>query len=53
MDPRSAKEIARSVSSPKIPKEMLSLASHILHTKAGHFDPSHFKDEFETELRSS
>ena len=30
---------------------MVSLASHILDTKAGHFDPSQFKDEFETELR--
>jgi non-homologous end joining protein Ku len=30
---------------------MLSLASHILDTKAGHFDPSQFKDEYETELR--
>ena len=30
---------------------MLSLASHILDTKAGHFDPSEFKDEFELELR--
>jgi len=34
-----------------MPKEMLSLASHILDTKAGHFDPSEFKDEFETELK--
>jgi DNA end-binding protein Ku len=48
---RDEKELARSVPSPRIPKEMLSLASHILDTKAGHFDPSHFKDEFETELR--
>jgi non-homologous end joining protein Ku len=30
---------------------MLSLASHILDTKAGHFDPSQFRDEFETELK--
>src|SRR5262249_37414452 len=29
----------RSVESPKIPKETLSLASHILNTKAGHFEP--------------
>lgn len=35
----------------QIPKEMLSLASHILHTKSGHFDPSEFKDRYETELR--
>ena len=48
---RDEKEIARSVPSPRIPKEMLSLASHILDTKAGHFDASQFKDEFETELK--
>jgi DNA end-binding protein Ku len=48
---RDEKELSRGVASPKIPKEMLSLASHILDTKAGHFDPSQFKDEFETELR--
>ena len=48
---RDEKELARSVPSPKISKEMLSLASHILDTKAGHFDPSQFKDEFEIELK--
>ena len=48
---RDEKELTRSVPSPRIPKEMLNLASHILDTKAGHFDPSQFKDEFELELR--
>jgi len=48
---RDEKELSRGVASPKISKDMLSLASHILDTKAGHFDPSRFKDEFETELR--
>ena len=48
---RDEKELARSVPSPRIPKEMLKLAVHILDTKAGHFDPSQFKDEFETELK--
>jgi DNA end-binding protein Ku len=48
---RDEKGLARSVTIPKIPKEMLSLASHILDSKAGHFEPSEFKDEFETELR--
>jgi Ku protein len=48
---RDEKELSRSVPSPRIPKEMLSLASHILDTKAGHFDPSQFKDEFENELK--
>jgi DNA end-binding protein Ku len=48
---RDEKELSRSVPSPRIPKEMVSLASHILDTKAGHFDPSQFKDDYETELR--
>jgi Ku protein len=48
---RDAKDLARSVPRPRIPKEMLKLASHILDTKAGHFDPSEFTDEFETELK--
>jgi DNA end-binding protein Ku len=48
---RDEKEVAGTVPRPKIPKEMLQLASHILDTMAGHFDPSRFKDEFEMELR--
>jgi Ku protein len=48
---RDEKDLSRTIPSLKIPKEMLSLASHILDTKAGHFDPSQFKDEFELELR--
>jgi DNA end-binding protein Ku len=48
---RDEKDLFRSVPSPKIPKEMVSLASHILDTKSGHFDPSLFKDEFEIELK--
>ena len=30
---------------------MVSLAVHILDSKAGHFDPAKFKDEFELALR--
>jgi DNA end-binding protein Ku len=48
---RDEKELFRGLPSPKIPKEMVNLASHILDTKSGHFDPSQFKDEFELELR--
>jgi DNA end-binding protein Ku len=48
---RDEKTLFRSVPSPRVPKEMISLASHILDTKSGHFDPSQFKDEFELELR--
>ena len=48
---RDEKALFRGVPSPRVPKEMIKLASHILDTKAGHFDPSDFKDEFELELR--
>jgi len=32
----------------KLPKEMLDLATHIVNTKSGHFDPSQFQDRYET-----
>src|SRR5262245_40680960 len=48
---RDEKDLFGSVHTPKIPNEILKLASHILDTKAGHFDPSRFKDQFEIELR--
>jgi Uncharacterized conserved protein len=32
----------------KLPKEMLDLATHIVNTKSGHFDPSHFQDSTKT-----
>src|ERR1700676_2891211 len=38
--------------SPKVSKDMIKLASHILDTKAAHFDPSRFKDEYETALKT-
>jgi non-homologous end joining protein Ku len=31
---------------------MVELAGHILRTKAAHFDPSKFKDEYETALKA-
>lgn len=37
---------------PKISKDMVDLASHILDTKAAHFNPGKFKDEYETALKS-
>lgn len=40
------------IKSPKISKDMIELASHILDTKAAHFDPSKFKDEYETALKA-
>ena len=34
----------------KLPKEMLDLASHIVQTKLGHFDPNQFEDRYENAL---
>lgn len=41
----------KDIAAPKIPKEMLELAGHILDTKAAHFDPAKFKDQYEIALR--
>ena len=35
----------------KIPKDMLELASHIVKTKEGHFDPSKLDDRYEDALK--
>jgi Ku protein len=40
------------IKNPKISKDMIELASHILDSKAAHFDPSKFKDEYENALKS-
>jgi DNA end-binding protein Ku len=40
------------IKNPKISKDMIELASHILDSKAAHFDPSKFKDEYETALKT-
>jgi Ku protein len=48
---RDEKPYFEQVPNVRIPKEMLSLAEHILDTKAGHFDPKDFKDEYELALR--
>ena len=40
------------IKSPKISKDMIELASHILDSKAAHFDPTKFKDEYETALKA-
>jgi DNA end-binding protein Ku len=34
----------------KLSKEMLDLATHIVQTKAGHFDPAQFDDRYESAL---
>ena len=40
------------IKSPKITKDMVELAGHILHSKAAHFDPGKFKDEYEDALKA-
>src|SRR4030088_895195 len=40
------------IKNPKITKDMVELASHILDSKADHFDPSKFKDEYENALKT-
>src|SRR3984957_19006872 len=40
------------IKNPKIAKDMVELASHILDTKAAHFDPSKFRDEYENALKT-
>jgi DNA end-binding protein Ku len=40
------------IKNPKISKDMIDLAVHILDSKAAHFDPSKFKDEYENALKT-
>jgi Ku protein len=49
---RDEQEYFGGIKSPKISKDMVELASHILDTKAAHFDPGKFKDEYETALKT-
>lgn len=48
---RDEKEFFQGIGSHRVAKEMIDLASHILDSKAGHFDPAKFKDEYELALR--
>jgi DNA end-binding protein Ku len=49
---RDADDYFDDIKNPKISKDMVELASHILDTKAAHFDPSKFKDDYETALKT-
>jgi DNA end-binding protein Ku len=49
---RDEEQFFDDIKSPKITKDMIDLAGHILHTKAAHFDPRKFKDEYEDALRA-
>ena len=48
---RDEKEVFQGIPSPRVPEEMIELASHILDRKAGRFDAAQFKDEYELALR--
>jgi len=41
-----------NIKTPKISADMIELASHILDSKAAHFDPSKFTDQYETALKT-
>ncbi len=49
---RDADNYFDDIKSPKVTKDMIELAGHILDSKAAHFDPSKFKDEYETALKA-
>jgi len=49
---RDESDFFDDIKSPKISKDMVELAGHILDTKAAHFDPSKFKDDYETALKA-
>jgi Ku protein len=49
---RDESEYFVDIKSPKISRDMVELASHILDTKAAHFDPAKFKDDYETALKA-
>jgi DNA end-binding protein Ku len=48
---RQEDEYFNVIPDEKIPKDMLELASHIVETKAGHFEPKKFEDQYEEALK--
>jgi DNA end-binding protein Ku len=48
---RSEADYFEDIPDEKIPKDMLDLGSHIVKTKAGHFEPSKFEDQYEDALK--
>jgi len=48
---RKENEYFEDIADEKIPKDMLELASHIVETKAGHFEPEKFEDQYEDALK--
>jgi DNA end-binding protein Ku len=48
---RKEDEYFQDIPDEKIPKDMLELASHIVETKSGHFEPEKFEDQYEDALK--
>jgi DNA end-binding protein Ku len=48
---RDEKAYFADIATPRIARDMIKLAEHILDTKAAHFDPKRFNDRYETALR--
>jgi DNA end-binding protein Ku len=48
---RKEGEYFEDIPNEKIPKDMLELASHIVETKSGHFNPEEFEDHYEDALK--
>jgi DNA end-binding protein Ku len=48
---RKPDEYFADIEDEKIPKDMLDLATHIVETKRGKFEPEKFKDEYEGALK--
>jgi DNA end-binding protein Ku len=48
---RDEKDYFKGVPQPRIPKDMVKIAEHILDAKAGHFNASKFKDQYENALK--
>jgi DNA end-binding protein Ku len=47
---RDEKDYFDDIPNIKVPADMLKLATHILDTKKGHFDPEKFEDRYEQAL---
>jgi DNA end-binding protein Ku len=48
---RDEKDYFDDIPDETVPKDMLELATHIVHSKAGHFKPDAFDDKYESALR--
>jgi DNA end-binding protein Ku len=48
---RDESEYFDEIPSEKVTKDMLDLASHIVKTKTGHFNPKKFEDHYEDALK--